>query len=319
MSQSSKLVIFRFGQGSFEQGFPVTMEISTEQNAPLTTLSASLPAMPELADCYNQWLASYRNLETTYRLTPKPNQITHGSVLKDCEAISQQLGACLNRWLQSDSIRSIREKLIQRIDQDDDIRLLFQTDQIELQRLPWHLWELLSRYSNAEVAVLPQSHDDIPLSPPRSKIRILAVFGEDSGINVSQDRAILAEKFPDAAITPLDKPTRRDLTEALWNREGWDIFFFAGHSAEREVGIFQINENESINIKMLEKTLPRAVKNGLRLVIFNSCNGLRLANDLASSRVPQIIVMRESVPDYVAQTFLSNFLRGALQTRGDGR
>jgi hypothetical protein len=44
------------------------------------------------------------------------------------------------------------------------------------------------------------------------------------------------------------------------------------------------------------------------MAIFNSCNGLGLARQLADLQIPQIIVMRENVPDYVAQEFVKHFL-----------
>jgi CHASE2 domain-containing sensor protein len=46
----------------------------------------------------------------------------------------------------------------------------------------------------------------------------------------------------------------------------------------------------------------------LQLAIFNSCEGLGLAAQLTDLHIPQIIVMREPVPDSVAQQFLKHFL-----------
>jgi hypothetical protein len=45
----------------------------------------------------------------------------------------------------------------------------------------------------------------------------------------------------------------------------------------------------------------------LHLAIFNSCDGLGLARQLADLHLPQIIVMRERVPDRAAQEFLKEF------------
>jgi tetratricopeptide (TPR) repeat protein len=54
--------------------------------------------------------------------------------------------------------------------------------------------------------------------------------------------------------------------------------------------------------------LRKAVENGLKLAIFNSCDGLGLARQLDDLQIPQIIVMRELIPDIVAQEFLKYFL-----------
>ncbi|MCJ8282273.1 MAG: CHASE2 domain-containing protein, partial [Rivularia sp. ALOHA_DT_140] len=52
----------------------------------------------------------------------------------------------------------------------------------------------------------------------------------------------------------------------------------------------------------------KAIERGLQLAIFNSCEGLGLAAQLTDLHIPQIIVMREPVPDSVAQQFLKHFL-----------
>ena len=46
----------------------------------------------------------------------------------------------------------------------------------------------------------------------------------------------------------------------------------------------------------------------MQLAIFNSCDGLGLARQLGNLYVPQIVVMKEPVPDQVAQAFLKYFL-----------
>ena len=58
----------------------------------------------------------------------------------------------------------------------------------------------------------------------------------------------------------------------------------------------------------LHSALRNAVQSGLKLAIFNSCDGLGLARSLSQLHIPQVIVMREPIPDAVAQTFLKYFL-----------
>jgi GTP-binding protein EngB required for normal cell division len=69
-----------------------------------------------------------------------------------------------------------------------------------------------------------------------------------------------------------------------------------------------INRQESLTITDLKLALQKAIDRGLRLAIFNSCDGLGIARDLAQLQIPEIIVMREPVPDFVAQEFLKHFL-----------
>ncbi|MEL7143968.1 MAG: CHAT domain-containing protein, partial [Cyanobacteria bacterium J06573_11] len=54
--------------------------------------------------------------------------------------------------------------------------------------------------------------------------------------------------------------------------------------------------------------LKKACQRGLQLAIFNSCDGIGLAQHLSDLALPQMIVMREPVCDAIAQTFLKNLL-----------
>jgi hypothetical protein len=92
--------------------------------------------------------------------------------------------------------------------------------------------------------------------------------------------------------------------------------FFAGHSSSKDnskCGLLQINPYETIDIQRLKNTLGKAIHNGLELAIFNSCDGLGLGFTLADLQLPQTIIMREAVPDEVAQEFLKYFLQAYAQ------
>jgi CHASE2 domain-containing sensor protein len=124
---------------------------------------------------------------------------------------------------------------------------------------------------------------------------------------VQQDRQLL-EKLPNAATTFLVEPPRQKINDSLWERP-WDILFFAGHSkTEDNAGRIYINGADNLTIGELKYALRNAVSRGLQLAIFNSCDGLGLARELQDLQIPQIIVMREPVPDKVAQEFLKHFL-----------
>lgn len=110
----------------------------------------------------------------------------------------------------------------------------------------------------------------------------------------------------------LNQPSRQEFNKQLWDSLGWDILFFAGHSQSKgDTGIIYINDNptnNSLTIGELEEALTAAIDRGLKLAIFNSCDGLGLANALGKLHIPQVIIMREPVPNCVAQQFFQNFL-----------
>ncbi|MBR8835091.1 MAG: CHASE2 domain-containing protein [Stigonema ocellatum SAG 48.90 = DSM 106950] len=311
-----KLVIFKLGEGSFEQGFPVTLQIGDENARPSTEITGELPPDPEIPCYYRRWQSIYRSLDLRSRpigltrLTPAPT-------LEDCYKEAEQLKVRLNTWLQSESFRPVREKWLEKLMPSEHVRVLLQTKDVLLQKLPWHLWDLLERYPNAEIALSAATYEQVPrLSSPTATVKILAILGNSQGIDTQVDRAQL-EQLADAEVTFLVEPKCKELTDHLW-KQNWQIFFFAGHSSSAgtgETGQIYINQTEILTISQLKYALKKAVAQGLKLAIFNSCDGLGLAREFADLQIPQLIVMREPVPDRVAQEFLKSFL--AAFARGD--
>lgn len=306
-----KLVVLKL-DGDLSQGVCVTLEIGEEDSRPATEITARLPSASDLVTVIDQWHSTYRSLGKSSRLEAK--KIVYGGSIaqwrEDCDKSAVDLRSHLNNWLLSESFRPIREKWLQQLSPSDEVRVLIRTSNVQLRKLPWHLWDLIEDYPNTEVAYsAPESELRTLSKTPtyRDKVRILAILGNSTGINVQKDRQLL-ENLPDAATTFLVEPQRQDINDQLWNQPG-DILFFAGHSkTEGNTGRIFINQNDYLTIGELKYALSNAVKNGLQLAIFNSCDGLGLALDLQQLHIPQIIVMREPVPDQVAQAFLTYFL-----------
>jgi hypothetical protein len=306
----SKLVILKLGEGSFDQGFTVTLQIGEEGDRPSTELTGKLPAAPQIPERYKQWQSAYRNLGLPLRLNKPKKQTTQVSLTQPCTEAAKLLRDSLNEWLNSEAFRPVKEGILKKLQPSEVIRLIVQTEDIQRQRLPWHLWEILVEdYTKAEVALSAPEYDRVGAkAPPKKGVKILAILGNSEGIDTHKDRALL-EQLPGAEVTFLPEPQRREIADALWE-EGWDILCFSGHSkTEGETGRISINKTDSLTVPELKHALRTAVERGLRLAIFNSCDGLGLANDLADLHVPQLIVMREPVPDAVAQEFLKYFLK----------
>lgn len=308
-----KLVVLKLGDGSFDLGFPAALQIGEDGDRPFTEITGKLPPNPEITHYYSYWQSAYYRLGLRTRLEAAAVQVTNVSVMDDCYNAAGMLCQSLNAWLNRDSFRPIREKLLEKLMPSDAVRVILQTEDPLLQRLPWHLCNLFSRYPKAEIAVSAPAYDQLSekASPQRDKIRILAILGSSVGIDIRADRVLL-ESLPDAEISFLVEPSRQELDSQLWATQGWDILFFAGHSASGEnceIGRIYLNQTESLTIADLKNALQTAVEKGLKLAIFNSCDGLGLARSLFSLQIPQIVLMREPVPDRVAQEFLKNFLQ----------
>ncbi len=302
-----KLVVFKMGVASSESDVLATVQIALENARPTIEVSGKLPNPAHLLQHYNQWQVAYRSLVRHSRLDAPSRQQTNVSRLEDCAATAAALVTSFNTWLQAPSFQPIRDTLLQQLAPSEAIRLLVQVDDRVLQQLPWHLWELYQRYPQLEIAISPFTYRQ-PEKPARhrNQVRILAILGNSQGIDVQADRQLL-QQLPQAEVQFLVEPQRWQLSE-LWTA-GWDILFFAGHSSSQDQqGTIGLNATEHLSLDQLCYALRKAIAGGLQLAIFNSCDGLGLAHQLAALHMPQVIVMREPVPDRVAQLFLKYFL-----------
>ncbi|NEO37082.1 MAG: CHASE2 domain-containing protein [Moorea sp. SIOASIH] len=311
----TNLVTLKIVDGDFEQGFRVILKIGidpNENNLMAREIDGWLPPAPQINQLCDSWLLSYRaqgRIKIHRKLIAPPEQITNYSVINS----AQDLQEAINNWLNSSDrkFQRFRDQVLKALSSHGKIRFIIQTNNIKLWQLPWHLWDVLSdcdievNFSTSEFPVSSK-----PIDQSRNRVRILAILGDDTGINIQKDLALLQQELPNAEIVPLISPQKKQLSQELWDKM-WDILFFAGHSFTQRKncqGRFYINQDESITIEELKYGLTNAIKNGLKLAIFNSCDGLGLAAELVSLPISTTLVMRERVPDEVAQKFLRYFL-----------
>lgn len=313
-SSMRKLVVLKLDGNIEQQGFRVTLEIGLEAQRPFLEQAGNLPPNPDLASCLqSHWQQKYRSVEAPTRIKSKSIVYVNSmeQYRRECQQSAERVKADFQQWLESESFRPLDKCLREELRRDEDIRFHLRTEDPSVQKLPWHLWDFFERYPQAELALssLTQSASvSSTLSKPSLPLRILAILGHSEGIDVEADRRLL-ENLPQAQTTFLVEPSRRRIDSLLWE-EDWDIIFFAGHSAtEGEKGRIYLNPTESLTIDELWYALKKAVQKGLKLALFNSCDGLGLAYQLDDLGIPQMIVMRELVPDRVAQAFLKFFLQ----------
>jgi hypothetical protein len=305
----SKLVVLKVNEGDWERGFSVILQIGEEGKLPSVQVTGKLPGNRELPQFYQEWQSLYRSLPNISRLVAPTTQVTNVAIPEDCYHKVQDLRNNLNRWVDSETFRPLKERLLESLDPSESIRVIIQTADSQMRQLPWHLLDFFERFQKAEVSISGLFYEKVSekTAPSLNKIRILAILGNSEGIDVDADRKFL-ENLPWAETVFLIEPPRRDISDRLWEQP-WDIFFFAGHSCSHgQTGLININSKESLSLGELKHGLRKAIEKGLQLAIFNSCDGLGLAQELTSLSIPQVIVMREPVPDKVAQDFLKYFL-----------
>lgn len=293
--------------GDLEIGVKVTLEIWLANQRELE-MTGGLPPNLKLATCLQNHWEQYRSIAAPYRI--KTIGIIYDGKINSvdaCKDSAKELSSCFLAWLDASEFQKIDRKLRDWFSLNQTLRVLIRTCDPQLQKLPWHLWDWVESRL-AEVAFsTPEYHNISTQSSPNIQVRILAILGHSEGINIEQDRQLL-ESLPNVNLVFLVEPERREINDQLWEKT-WDILFFAGHSETKgEQGTIYINSQESLTLSELKYGLKQTVQSGLKLAIFNSCDGLGLAKELSDLHIPRMIVMREIVPDQVAQTFLKYFM-----------
>lgn len=320
----AKRVELMIGAGDFQHGFPVTLLIGVEGKLPSRRIFGHLPPASDLEQAYQHWQSSYRILGKSFRIKRKETQLKNVSIqplphptdlaaplMANCHKAAIAVEDYFNAWLNSETFRPLEQALSEELQRLEEVRIIIQVQDPLLRRLPWHLWQWFDRYRNAEVALGTLTSRQVDRnSPPKAKLRVLVILGSNNGIQVEADQALL-ERLPNAEITNLTEPSRQTLDATLFDPQGWDILCFAGHSSSKpdgEHGWLYLNESESLSLDQIQQALKKAIERGLKMAIFNACDGLGLAYQLATLNLPQMIVMREPIPDRVAQSFLQFFL-----------
>lgn len=307
-------LVLKLGQGDWITGFPVVIAQILDNNHQVTTqLSGSLPPNRNLKELYQKWRSLYQSLvkSLSYRggLEFEEEEICCISD-EDLRDLNKQLKRELNNWLAIPTFTKIESGLRTRLETNQEIRFIFEVSHRELQRFPWHLWHFFTDYPYTELCISVNEYEKTnSLLPTRKNLRILCILGNSHQINIVRDKEILTKIFSENIVF-LIKPKRRELEKYLWDEKGWDILFFAGHGVIDKQGEAKlyINSQEKIELSYLQYSLLNVVKKGLKLAILNCCNGLDFIEEFSQLNIPQLIVMREVVPDFIAQEFLKNFL-----------
>ena len=307
-----KKVILNLGAGTLAKGCEAVLGEILEENRPYPIrFAGSLPAALALAETQRAWQQQYyaRHQDQSMRikLLDEGEGIRYSQVAFD--RLSVTLVEQFNEWLSAPAFRPVEQVLRTELKRSDDVQIIVETADESLRKLPWHLWGLFVDYPQAEITFGSFDWRSLPHAPESAaKARILAVFGNGEGIDLSPDLATLSQ-LPNTELTILKSPALSELHDQLWRPEGWDIFFFAGHSqTEAGAGIIDLNDEDRLGIEQIKFALSKAIEGGLKIAIFNSCDGLGLAQQLSALQVPYVVVMREPVPDEVAQQFLRYLL-----------
>jgi CHASE2 domain len=299
-----------------------------------------------LNERYEQWKQAYINYYEARDL-PNLEPLSNSSMRADLKAggmlnpvkkkksqlqqTQSDLLDIFSTWLANGNLQVIRQtleeactKLEVNSEQIIDIFLTChrKKGQVELAKLPWETWKIskkLERSGKIRIARTSGSRTEAFQSNiiRRSWARILAIWVEDKCLNLEQDINTLRTELKSSVEIQIlrinskhsSKQILQQIRMDIADSRGWDVLFFAGHSSEMRVGggELQISAGFSIVMEDLKHELEQARKRGLQFAIFNSCNGLDIAESLLNLGLNQVVVMREMIADDAANEFLQQF------------
>jgi CHASE2 domain/CHAT domain len=279
---------------------------------------------------YEKWHRAYLDYYTRLRgkvvksgtaITP----VDRHKQLVDAEA---QLLHEFQRWLLSPELVSIRREIVKAANQSSQqqpVEVFLTCTPIEIARLPWESWDIGTELGTPDIIRIARTPANItsePVCPLRRKIRILAILGDDSGLNFQEEKKALKSlrSIVDVEFAGWNKTENQNfdtnalktqIVQSIADERGWDMLFFAGHSNETALtgGEFGIAPGVALSMQEIEDALKKAKKRGLQFAIFNSCSGINIAEFLINLGLSQVAVMREPIHNQVAQEFFVKFLQ----------
>ncbi|MEO0988824.1 MAG: CHASE2 domain-containing protein [Cyanobacteria bacterium J06639_14] len=303
-------------------------------------IAASLPYPAPLTTLYQAWrraYISYYQRALRGRVAAKGQIITqntdwHSQVVQaEARLLSE-----FHKWLRHEALFDLRAELVRREplqppkntpSQLAKQSLFLSCSCLEIARLPWETWEIGADLRQGEHIRIVRAPSTIRSTASttaerrpmrRGKTRVLAILGDERGLDFKGDRAALnaQKKLLDIHYVGwqpnedvLNLKTR--ICQAIADPLGWDVLFFAGHSNEAALvdGQVAIAPHTAIAMRELMPYLRQAKQQGLQFAIFNSCSGLDIASGLIDLGLSQVAIMREPIHNDVAQAFLVQFLQ----------
>ena len=229
---------------------------------------------------------------------------------------SNQLRLALQQWIESPDWQPLQQLLVAL----PNLPLTLRLEQVkaELYSLPWESLCLQRRIWRVDGNGLSNIKQ---VTLQARKPRVLLVVGAEQGLNldgeINQLMQLQSSGRIQLTMLRAEHCSAISLSNALAKSSGWNAALFLGHSNSGPMGgVLHLGDGSQINGQSLESHLAIAAKNGLRLLMFNSCSGLQLASVAARAGINWSICFLELVPSKAAATAFAELLTG-LETGAD--
>lgn len=313
-------------------------------------IEANLTYPEALGAAYRDWQHAYLSyyqsglrgwVEAIGNLNPPPID-WHGKLVQaEARLLSE-----FHHWLRDAELFEIRTTIANGSVSEDCtlerkiVRVFLTCTSSDLERLPWESWEIAADLPASGAIRIARRPTNIHYSTGersrnrrsgarhanfrRKKARVLAILGDETGLNFQGDRAAIRCLERAAVVEFIGWQPGQNLSElkmqirdAIADERGWDVLLFAGHSNETAMtgGELAIAPQTTLSLSEIKPQLLEAKERGLQFALFNSCNGLSLANSLIDLGLSQVAVMREPIHNDVAQVFLLAFLQALAECK----
>ncbi|MBP0018032.1 MAG: hypothetical protein J7647_10800 [Cyanobacteria bacterium SBLK] len=252
----------------------------------------------ELLQALALWLDAYNDfcMFQFARIAFEPDSSNPSKNLdRDLSARFGELTEALNFWLRNSEDFWKAERKAER---GSPLVLAIENNSI-LVKLPWEYCFLAEDYQ-----LLSYSSPNLTRpSPSKTGKGILAALGK---LGIEGDREILARH----RATILENPDRDALCQSL-RRCHWEIFYYGGHSDSEQLFL-----GEKIEGNGLQTAVRQGVEQGLKLAVFNACNGSGFIW-LRAIPLPATIIWKLPIADTIARDFTEFFFKALEDYRGD--
>ncbi len=174
-----------------------------------------------------------------------PPEVDRRGKLREAEA---KLISEFEKWLRDGELYEIREQIKNAAysSQPDSfwVEVLLSCNDSDLLRLPWEAWAIATdRAAKGKIRIsrVPsQISGNSRVKPIQRQARVLAILGDDTGLNFEKDREALRSLSRIAAIEFVGwqpgkdfSVLKKEICGAIADEKGWDILFFVGHSVKQ--------------------------------------------------------------------------------------
>ena len=158
-------VVINLGNGNLNKGFErVTTQLCTAGHPLPQQFTGSLPPAPHLVELYRDWQSIYRALCARLNIPSRLEQedddeleIDSGGITcisqSSFDELCLNLQEGMNAWLNSEGFLNIERQLRSALDPAEEIRVIIETNDRLLQRLPWHRCDFSRDYPFSEMAL----------------------------------------------------------------------------------------------------------------------------------------------------------------------